>query len=204
VGCVPIFRQPARLDASHDNGAFFGYWRPFPGLHAREVKDNSLDLLDDHVYAQILEKSVPRKFRDLALLYNEAILREWYLKVSEYRAQDQTYQALQIFSHSFPKFDFVWQLEMDARFTGNVAKMLTSAGNWAKSQPRKNLWERNGRWFIPALWKDYVSFSAHVDGEFEDSGIGVLIHTPNSTLTHKVLYHPSKETGSGALVKKPN
>jgi hypothetical protein len=136
-----------------------------------EVKDDSLDLLDDHAYAQILEKSVPQKFRDLTSLYNEAILREWYPKVGKYRAQDQMYQALQIFSHSFPEFDFVWQLEMDARFTGNVAKMLTSAGNWAKSRPRKNLWERNGRWFILTLWKDYAFFSAHVDGEFEDSGI---------------------------------
>jgi len=135
------------------------------------VKDNSLDLFDDHIYARILQRSVPKEFRDLALLYNEVILREWYPKVGEYGAQDQMYQALQIFSHSFPEFDFVWQLEMDARFTGNIAKMLTSADDWAKRQPRKNLWERNGRWFIPALWKDYGSFSAHVDEEFGDSGI---------------------------------
>jgi len=135
------------------------------------VKDNSLNLFDDHIYAQTLQKSVPEEFRDLALLYNEAIIREWYPKVGEYGAQDQMYQALQIFSHSFPEFGFVWQLEMDARFTGNVAKMLTSAGNWARRQPRRNLWERNGQWFISALWKDYASFSARVDEEIGDSGI---------------------------------
>jgi hypothetical protein len=127
------------------------------------VNDNSLVLFDDDTYAHILEKSVPEEFRDLTLLYNEPFLREWCPKVGVYSAQDQMYQALQIFSHSFPEFDFVWQLEMDARFTSNVAKMLTSAGSWANRQPRKNLWERNGRWFIPALWKDYASFSAHVD-----------------------------------------
>jgi hypothetical protein len=132
---------------------------------------DSIDLLDDHVYVQILEKGVPQEFRDLTLLYNEAILRKWYPKVGECRAQDQMYQALQIFSHSFPEFDFVWQLEMNARLTGNVAQMLTSAGNWTKLQPRRYLWERNGRWFIPALWKDYASFSAHIDEEFGDSGI---------------------------------
>jgi hypothetical protein len=81
------------------------------------------------------------------------------------------YQDLQIFCHSLPEFDFIWQLEMDARFTGHVAKMLTSAGNWAKLQFRKNLWERNGRWFIPALWEDYASFSAHIDEELGDSGV---------------------------------
>ncbi|KEQ65857.1 uncharacterized protein M437DRAFT_18582, partial [Aureobasidium melanogenum CBS 110374] len=113
------------------------------------VKDNSLDLFNDQTYAQVLERRVPEEFRDLALLYNEAILREWYPKVGEYGAQDQMYQALQIFSHTFPEFDFVWQLEMDARFTGNVAKMLMNAGDWAKRQPRKNLWERNGRIWGP-------------------------------------------------------
>ncbi|KAK6003646.1 hypothetical protein QM012_009417 [Aureobasidium pullulans] len=133
------------------------------------VKDNSLDLFDDHIYSQVLEQSVLKEFLDVALLYNEAILRKWYPKVGEYGAQDQMYQALQVFSHTFPEFDFVWQLEMDARFTGNVAEMLTHAGEWAKRQPRKNLWERNGRWFIPALWESYASFSAHVDEEFENN-----------------------------------
>lgn len=136
------------------------------------VKDNSADLFDDQIYAQFLRQSVPEEFRDTALLYNEAILREWFSKVGEYGAQDQMYQALQIFSHSFPEFDFVWQLEMDVRFTGNVAQMLTNAGLWAQKQPRKNLWERNGRWFIPGQWKDYESFSANVDQEFgNDKGI---------------------------------
>lgn len=135
------------------------------------VKNNLLDPFDDTIYAQTLQSSVPEEFRDLALLYNEAILREMYPKVDEHGAQDQMYQALQVFSHSFPEFDFVWQLEMDARSTSNVAKMSTSAGNWAKRQPRKNLWERNGRWFIPALWKDYASFSASVDAQVGDTGI---------------------------------
>lgn len=130
------------------------------------VKDNSIDLFEEDKYQEVWERSVPPEFQDTALLYNEAILREWYPKVGEYGAQDQMYQALQIFSQTFPEFDFVWQLEMDVRLTGNVARMLSNAGDWAREQPRKNLWERNGRWFIPGLWRDYASFSADVDEEF--------------------------------------
>ncbi|KAF2168336.1 hypothetical protein M409DRAFT_21771 [Zasmidium cellare ATCC 36951] len=137
-----------------------------------DVKDGGLDLFDDRVYNETLKKSVPDEFRDMALLFNEPLLREWYPKFSEHGAQDQMYQALQVFSYSFPEFDYVWQLEMDARYTGNVATMLTNAGLWAERQPRKNLWERNARWFVSGLWDDYSEFSAHVDEEFsDDSGI---------------------------------
>ena len=130
-----------------------------------DVKDSSLDLRDDDVYAAVLERSVPREFQDMSLLFNEDLLREWYPKVGKYDAQDQMYQALQIFSFTFPEFDYVWQLEMDARFTGNVADMLESAVAWATDQPRKNLWERNSRWYVSGLWSGYATFSAAVDNE---------------------------------------
>jgi len=136
------------------------------------VKDETLDLNDEEVYMKTLERSVPRELRDAALLYNEPLLREWFPKVGEHGAQDQMYQALQVFSQTFPEFDNLWQLEMDVRFTGNVASMLTNAASWARRQPRKNLWERNGRFYIPGLWENYLAFSADVDAEFA-GGSGV-------------------------------
>ena len=131
-----------------------------------DVKNQSLDLFNEETYAAVLERSVPKELRDMALLWNRALLREWFPKVGEHSAQDQMYQALQVFSFSFPEFDYIWQLEMDARFTGNIATMLTNAGLWAQNQPRKNLWERNSRWFVPGLWSNYSAFSAVVDEKF--------------------------------------
>nr|POE85541.1 hypothetical protein CFP56_43857 [Quercus suber] len=146
-----------------------------------DVKDQAINLTDEHSYAEVLNRSVPPELQDIALLFNEELLREWYPKVSEHGAQDQMYQALQIFSYTFPEFDYVWQLEMDARFTGNVATSLTNVDNWAKQQPRKNLWERNAQFYIPGLWKDYSHFAAGVDKEFSD-GQGVWGPPQNSEL----------------------
>ncbi|KAF2214338.1 hypothetical protein CERZMDRAFT_37851 [Cercospora zeae-maydis SCOH1-5] len=110
------------------------------------------DLLNDEaLYARILARNVPEEFQDMALLFNERLLQEWYPKVSNHKAKDQMYQALQIFSYSFPEFDYIWQLEMDARFTGHVGHMLEDAAAWSQEQPRKNLWERNARFYIPGL-----------------------------------------------------
>lgn len=136
------------------------------------VKDDSVDLFDDDAYAKVLENSVPPEFRDMSLLYNEELLKGWIPKVSEHGAQDQMYQALQVFSHTFPEFDFFWQFEMDVRFTGNVASMLTNAASWAREQPRKNLWELNGRFYIPSRWRNHTAFREHVDIEFA-SGSGI-------------------------------
>jgi hypothetical protein len=130
------------------------------------VKDDSLDLFDNEVYSRVLEESVPQELRDISLLWNGPTLQEWFPEVKEHGAQDQMYQALQVFSQTFPQFDHLWQFEMDARFTGNVADMLTNAAAWAQMRPRKNLWERNARWYMPGRWDNYASFSAQVELEF--------------------------------------
>nr|POE79539.1 hypothetical protein CFP56_07604 [Quercus suber] len=146
-----------------------------------DAKHQNVSLSDDENYADVLNRSVPPEFRDMALLFDEELLREWYPEVGEYGAQDQMYQALQIFSYTFPEFDYIWQLEMDARFTGNVATALSNVGAWADQQPRKNLWERNARWYIPGLWRDYSDFAANVDREFSE-GQGVWGPHENSEL----------------------
>lgn len=146
-----------------------------------DVKDRDLDLSDDRSYEDVLQRAVPEEFHDITLLFNERLLRAWFPKVGEYSAQDQMYQALQIFSHTYPEFDHVWQLEMDARFTGNIADMLTNAGLWAEKQRRQNLWERNARWYIPGLWNDYEEFSASIDAEFSN-GEGIWGPHPEADL----------------------
>lgn len=90
----------------------------------------------------------------------------WYPAVDEHGAQDQMYQALQIFAHRFPRFAHVWQLEMDLRLTSHVHGTLARAAEFAASQPRRNLWERNGRFYVPQLYRgSYEAFAAGVDAE---------------------------------------
>ncbi|KAI2604596.1 hypothetical protein GGR54DRAFT_652995 [Hypoxylon sp. NC1633] len=137
------------------------------------VKDTDVRLEeDDAAYEQFLIKCVPEEFRDMAVLFNERTLKAWYPKVTEHGAQDQMYQALQIFSHKFPQYDHVWQLEMDLRFTDHVHDSLESAITFAKAQRRRNLWERNGRFYIPQLHNNsYENFADAVDAEIGDKGV---------------------------------
>lgn len=100
------------------------------------------------------------------------LLASWQLIILILRAQDQMYQALQIFSRKFPEYGHVWQLEMDLRFTSHVYDTLAASSAYAKAQRRRNLWERNGRFYIPALHNgSYDDFLDTVDSEIEDTGI---------------------------------
>ena len=82
------------------------------------------------------------------------------------------YQALQIFSAKFPEYEFLWQLEMDLRFTSHVHDTLEAAAAFSRNQKRRNLWERNGRFYIPALYNDsYENFVSAVDNQIGDTGI---------------------------------
>lgn len=137
------------------------------------VKDNTISLEEDQqTYEQLIRTCVPAEFRDLAVLWNQKTVEKWYPKVEEHGAQDQMYQALQIFSHQFPHFTHFWQLEMDLRFTGHVYDSLETAVKFAKAQRRWNLWERNGRFYIPELHNgSYEAFSETVDADIGDLGV---------------------------------
>ncbi|KAH9893023.1 hypothetical protein F4778DRAFT_305082 [Xylariomycetidae sp. FL2044] len=144
------------------------------------LKESEADLDEDgDAYHQALRNYVPQEFRDMAVLFNNRTLETWYPLVSEHGAQDQMYQALQIFSHKFPQFDHVWQLEMDLRFTGNVREALESATNFAGSQSRRNLWERNGAFYIPAIHGSYENFTDEMDREIGDTGVWGPLATSN-------------------------
>ncbi|KAH8156184.1 hypothetical protein CIB48_g12062 [Xylaria polymorpha] len=138
------------------------------------IKDPDVRLEEDgFIYDEMMRKHVPSEFRDMAFLFNERTLRAWYPKVPEHGAQDQMYQALQIFSHKFPEYDYIWQLEMDLRITGHVHDTLQSATAFAKEQSRRNLWERNGRFYIPGLHDNsYENFTHTVELEIVDAEIG--------------------------------
>ncbi|OTB08549.1 hypothetical protein M426DRAFT_7862 [Hypoxylon sp. CI-4A] len=147
------------------------------------VKDPNIHLEeDDTAYEQALVDFVPDEFRDMAVLFNERTLKAWYPLVEEHGAQDQMYQALQIFSQRFTQYDFIWQLEMDLRLTSHVHDSLQSAAAFARTQSRRNLWERNGQFYLPDLYgNSYENFSVAVDAWIGDTGIWGPVSTSDFT-----------------------
>ncbi|CAI7613448.1 unnamed protein product [Penicillium crustosum] len=128
-----------------------------------DAKNIELPYPTDNVGLDNLKKSLPRELQDLAVFFNAEILKDWYPKIDVHEAILQYFQPMQIFSRLNPQYDFFWQFEMDSRYTGHFYNFLQQATEFAKQQPRKNLWKRNSYFYIPAVHGSWEKFTDQVD-----------------------------------------
>ncbi|KAI3266490.1 hypothetical protein CBS147309_6207 [Penicillium roqueforti] len=110
-------------------------------------------------------KHLPQELRSLAVWFNEEMLNDWYPGIDVHVAILQYFQPTQIFSRLHPQYDYVWQFEMDSRYTGHMYDLLHKATEFAKQQPRKYLWERNSHFYMPAVHGTWEEFVKKVDQE---------------------------------------
>ncbi|KAI0015644.1 hypothetical protein F4780DRAFT_762915 [Xylariomycetidae sp. FL0641] len=132
-----------------------GQYQVFLFVH---VKDTSYAIWDDEpTYQYVLEQNVPQEFRDIAILWNDEATQSMYPKLDPQRATVHTSQWLSVqkFIQEFPEFEYVWNWEMDARVTGHHYDFLEKLSSFARRQPRRGLWERNERYYIPDVHGDY-------------------------------------------------
>lgn len=143
------------------------------------VKDHGLPIwADEAAYQKVLDESLPAEFRNMGTLWSESQMSMLYGGLSEsnyrnlpvYGVYRSTYLPVQWFAHTHPEFDFFWHWEMDIRYTGHYYHLFDRIGRWAKQQPRKGLWERNGRFYVP---------TEH--GSFEDFRHMVRVQTEQAT-----------------------
>ncbi|KAI1341766.1 hypothetical protein F5Y15DRAFT_375217 [Xylariaceae sp. FL0016] len=128
-----------------------------------DVKDLALPLNTKAGIQALKNTLIPSEFRDIAVLFNEAMLASWYPKVDEHRPVYQHLQPMQIFAQLHPNFDHYWQFEMDSRNTGHAYHFLEQVARFAKKQPRKYLWERNSYFYTPGAHGSWSDFSKMVD-----------------------------------------
>ncbi|KAJ5902023.1 hypothetical protein N7495_002551 [Penicillium taxi] len=131
------------------------------------VKNNDLQIWsDDETYESVLNDALPAEFRGMGTLWSEAQMCLMYPGLEETFARGlpihgvyrSTYMPLQYFAYQHPEYDFFWNWEMDARYTGHWYHLFDKVGDWAKKQPRKGLWERNARFYVPSVhgtWDDF-------------------------------------------------
>ena len=143
------------------------------------VKDNGLPIgTSKEIYDKTLRKNVPEEFWDIATLWSEQQLRTYY--PGPFRKEDNVanhagadiygvyraaHFALQWFSQQHQEYDFVWNWEMDLRYVGHHYELLNGASQWAANQPRKYLWERNSRFWIPEYHGPWPKFCGLVENE---------------------------------------
>lgn len=131
------------------------------------VKDINLQIWsDDETYQRVLNDALPAEFRGMATLWSELQMALMYPGLEEtltrglpiHGVYRSTYMPMQYFAHQHPEYDYFWNWEMDARYTGHYYHLFGKVVGWAKKQPRKGLWERNARFYVPSVhgsWDDF-------------------------------------------------
>lgn len=125
-----------------------------------QVKDDLEDLAlwDKDTYKYVMQTTVPKEFHDITILWGSYEVQEIYPKLEPQKAatvHNAQWLSVQKFMHEHQEFDYVWNWEMDSRLIGHHYDVLAKLSEFAKKQPRKGLWERNERFYIPAVHGDY-------------------------------------------------
>ncbi|CZR62081.1 uncharacterized protein PAC_11978 [Phialocephala subalpina] len=121
---------------------------------------------DADTYQKRIRESVPEEFWGIATLWSETQMLNLYQGIFDTFIRDLpvhgSYRGLQMamqyFAHIHPEYDFFWHWEIDIRYTGHYYDFFSQINTWAKKQPRKGLWERNSRFYIPSVhgsWEDF-------------------------------------------------
>ena len=75
---------------------------------------------------------------------------------------------VQYLAQKHPTFDHYWNWEMDVRYTGHHYELLETLDTWTKAQPRKGLWERNARFYVPKFHGDHSEFRDFIQARCQD------------------------------------
>jgi hypothetical protein len=134
---------------------------------------------DSKRYDQALDDLVPLEFRDIAVLFDLELLESWYPRIAEHSAFFQVYQPLQLFAQLFPHFDHYWQLEMDAKLTGDAGTWLQAVSEFARKQPRKQSVERSSYFYMPQIHGSYEEFTSAVNDSLRGRGIWGPVSIPD-------------------------
>lgn len=163
------------------------------------LKDENLQIWsDDNTYDRVLRESLPEEFRGMGTLWSERQMALIYPGLEETWARNlpihgvyrSTFMPMQYFAHQHPEYDFYWNWEMDIRYTGHWYHLFDKVASWAKQQPRKGLWERNARFYVPSVHGSWDDFRQMVRWQTE-----VGTNSPNNMWS--AVKHGQDESGDG-------
>ncbi|KAK4554246.1 hypothetical protein LTR86_008774 [Recurvomyces mirabilis] len=177
---------------------------------------------DDHIpiwasadlYRQTLEENVPKEFWNISTLWSERLMEMYYPEpfpdnfanmagAGIHGVYRSAHFALQWFSQQRPEYDFYWNWEMDLRYTGHYWEFNEKIGDWGRKQPRKGMWERGRRFWIPEFHGDYANFTQFVERETREKDVAendlersgpVPIWGPVQQFPHTGMLAPSNAT----------
>ena len=133
------------------------------------LKDENIDIYNEPGYIDGKMQQIPDELRDMTILWNEKICADVYPDVGQYQVLLAQFMPVQWFMETHPEFEYVWNWEMDARYIGHHYHFTEKVAQFAARQPRKLLWERNARFFLPKAHGTYEEFFNDTNKQIEDS-----------------------------------
>ncbi|KAJ6443345.1 hypothetical protein O9K51_04524 [Purpureocillium lavendulum] len=165
------------------------------------VRDDSLPIWADDVTTQrLLDSEIPAEFHGMVTLWNEPQMKLFYpgnfgdpldnpSGTGVHGVYRSAHLALQVFATQHPEYEHFWNWEMDMRVMGNYYEILDRIGHWADKQPRRQLWERSSRYYVPEFHGSWQNFTRQVqrDTELSDqvSVFGPVLFPGRQPLRHE-------------------
>ncbi|KAF3922367.1 hypothetical protein AA313_de0202026 [Arthrobotrys entomopaga] len=142
------------------------------------VQDQDIPIWTEKTeYERVVRESVIEEFRGLVTLWNEKMMLAQYPRLGgDWRglpihgAYRSLWLPLQYFARQHTEYEHFWNLEMDVRYTGHWYHFLEKVTEFARAQPRRGMWERNSRFYVPSVhgsWSDFTSMVANEADESE-------------------------------------
>ncbi|KAI5866687.1 hypothetical protein GGS23DRAFT_283191 [Durotheca rogersii] len=174
------------------------------------VKDDTIPIwASEEVYNQTLRESVPEEFWGITTLWSEQQMRTYYpgpfrdednvenhSKSDIYGVYRTAHFALQWFAQQHQEYEFFWNWEMDIRYTGHYYELNNGISKWAAEQPRKYMWERSSRFWIPDIHGSWAKFSELVARE--------TMKTKEEPIWGPVKFQTAPGTGEFGMLLSPN
>lgn len=142
-----------------------------------QVRDVGIPIwTDKEIYQKTLREHVPEEFWAITTLWSEELMRLYYPAPFPENFENPSGQPIHgvyrgahfplfWFAQQHPEYDFYWNWEMDLRYTGHYYEFNKKITDWAKEQPRKGLWERSARYYIPDFHGNWSDFAKTVEQE---------------------------------------
>ncbi|KAL2758168.1 hypothetical protein ACRALDRAFT_1074874 [Sodiomyces alcalophilus JCM 7366] len=146
------------------------------------VKDRNAPIWADRsVVQRILAENVPPEFHSICTLWSEDQMRLYYRgdfgktfhtpsSHPIHGVYRSAHMPMQVFALHHPEYSHIWNWELDMRHTGSYYELFDRIGSWARDQPRRLLWERSAKYYIPGLHGSWEEFSELVANETAASG----------------------------------
>ncbi|KAF2748491.1 hypothetical protein M011DRAFT_476496 [Sporormia fimetaria CBS 119925] len=167
------------------------------------VKDDSIPIWSsEEIYQKTIRDNLPEEFWGMATLWSEQQMKMYYpepfpnnvynhAKAPVHSVYRSAHFAMQWFAQVHNEYDFYWNWEMDLRFSGHYYEFHNSIGEWAKKQPRKGMWERATRYYIPSLHGSWHNFTEMIEEETFNSDEKPVWGPPK--FEHSGMLDPPKE-----------